>query len=253
MPWKKGLKKRKGLFDIGDHLLMDEIDLNYCYLTHLVAGEFVHEIRKSLSSLKILFQSIVAYLPEDDDSVNAYKIADKELDRLDELTKNFLSSLFNHQIEVEEDTEAIIEETIREILYLLQPILRKDGIKVKMDIDKSFTVVAIPDSKLKQVLLNLIINSKDAIADVDGPQITIIGEKTNSSYRLTIEDNGKGIKPDDEKFIFKPFYSTKGTMGLGLTISSQILEEYGGHLELHAQNRTGTRFIIELPRPDERK
>jgi len=236
--------------DIFDNLNINKIDLNYCYLTHLVAGEFVHEIRKSLSSLKILFQSVVSYLPEDDDSVNAYRIADKELDRLDELTKNFLSSLFNHQIEAEEDPESIVEETVRDILYLLQPVLRKSGIEVKVDLNESFTVVAIPESKLKQVLLNLVINSKDALLGVERPRITITGEATDARYRLAIQDNGKGIKPDEEEFIFRPFYSTKGTMGLGLTISSQILEEYGDHLELQTQNSAGTCFVVDLPRPD---
>jgi len=236
--------------DLLDNLNMDETDLNYCYLTHLVAGEFVHEIRKSLSSLKILFQSVVSYLPEDDDSVNAYRIADKELDRLDQLTKNFLSSLFNHQIEVEEDPEAIVEETVREILCLLQSVLRKSGIEVEVNISKSFTVVAIPESKLKQVILNLVINSKEALVGVERPKITITGEATDARYRLTIQDNGKGIKPNEEEFIFRPFYSTKGAMGLGLTISLRILEEYGCHLELQTQNSSGTCFVLDLPRPD---
>lgn len=226
---------------------MDETDLNYCYLTHLVAGEFVHEIRKSLSSLKILFQSVASYLPKDDDSINAYRIADKELDRLDRLTKNFLSSLFNHQIEAEEDPEAVVEETVREILYLLEPVLRKSGIEVEVDIDKSFAVVAIPESKLKQVLLNLVINAKDALAGVERPRITITGETTDTRFRLAIQDNGKGIKQDEQRLIFRPFYSTKGTMGLGLTISLDILERYGGHLELQAQNIHGTCFVVELP------
>jgi signal transduction histidine kinase len=76
-------------FKCGEHLeLLNQYNLAY-YLSEI----FVHEIRKSLSTLKILFQSIGNYLPPDEESHKALEVAHKEIDRLDRLTHNFLNSI----------------------------------------------------------------------------------------------------------------------------------------------------------------
>ena len=227
--------------------------LNYYYLIQLVSAEFVYELRNSLSSLKILFQAIFHYLPSDEESMKAFKIAEKEISRLDKLTKNFLSIIRKNQGDLHYDNvNTEIGPAVEDVLYLLSAPLQKMNVKVNLSLQEPFTTVSIPEDKLKQILLNIIINAKDAFKGdffkrIRTPVIKINGERVKKKYVIEIEDNGVGVEKRKEELIFQPFYSTKGRLGLGLSISRKILDNYKGSIRLKSQNREGATFVIELP------
>jgi signal transduction histidine kinase len=109
-------------------------------------------------------------------------------------------------------------------------------------------------TEIGQVFLNIIKNAAQAMNDfsLDKPTITLHTELINDSIRVTIEDNGPGIRDQDQKQIFEPFFTTKpvgeGT-GLGLSVSYFIItSHYGGKIRVKSKQNKGTQFVIEFPK-----
>jgi signal transduction histidine kinase len=102
--------------------------------------------------------------------------------------------------------------------------------------------------QLTQVFTNLLMNSSYAIEQ--NGRIQVKTELLNDRIQIRVEDNGKGIKPENMDKIFMPFFTTKpvgkGT-GLGLSISYGIIKRHGGKIHATSQVGEGTQFTIELP------
>jgi len=108
--------------------------------------------------------------------------------------------------------------------------------------------ISCSPSQINQVLLNLLVNSAQAI---ENKGIILIKTYHDQSYvYIVIQDNGKGIAREYLQKIFDPFFTTKpigeGT-GLGLSISFQIIEKHGGKIKVASEVGKGTRFTISLP------
>ena len=107
------------------------------------------------------------------------------------------------------------------------------------------------DHQLQQVLLNLVTNAKQALADIVGERRLRVSIRALDGERVSIvvEDNGPGIAPELVPTIFDPFVSTKGVRGtgLGLSISYGIVREHGGHIAVQSRLGGGARFTIDLP------
>lgn len=107
-------------------------------------------------------------------------------------------------------------------------------------------------SELKQVLMNLIANAIDATDDESG-RIDIVAERRGGALRVEVRDNGVGIAPDAIEKVFEPFYTRKrtnkaGGTGIGLTISSTIIEAHAGRLSVTSAGQgKGSAFVITLP------
>ncbi len=121
--------------------------------------------------------------------------------------------------------------------------------------------------QLQQVLLNLVVNSRDAMPQggrivietanktLEAPVPTEIDEIPAGEYlTLSVRDNGSGMSPDIRAKIFEPFFTTKesgkGT-GLGLSTVIGIIQQTGGHIELESEDGSGTCFVVYLPRASE--
>jgi signal transduction histidine kinase len=107
------------------------------------------------------------------------------------------------------------------------------------------SVVAV-GSQVQQVLINLILNSFDAMPE--GGELQISAQVVKGGVEILLQDNGPGIPADHQAHIFEPFFSTKdGGTGLGLTVSYNIVTAHGGTLELASNNGPGACFRIYLP------
>jgi len=136
--------------------------------------------------------------------------------------------------------------------------LKKDydfrRIKIINDYDADLPNILCNKTEIEQVLFNLIKNAAQAMSegdDTNEPQITCRLKRINQSIRIEIEDNGPGIKTNDQKRIFEPFFTTKpegvGT-GLGLSVSYMIItKNHQGTIEVESELGKGTRFIIQIP------
>ncbi len=101
-------------------------------------------------------------------------------------------------------------------------------------------------SELRRVLSNLIINAIDAMPE--GGTLTFGTSETESHSIVSVRDSGVGIPPEEMDRIFEPFYTTKKSSGLGLTISQSIVERHGGAIEVVSEPGIGTTFTVRLPK-----
>ncbi len=103
---------------------------------------------------------------------------------------------------------------------------------------------------LREALRNIIMNSVEAVKNVSGKRIVISAEKKFSYILITLEDNGAGIPKNEIKRIFEPFHSTKPSItnwGLGLTYSLQVIEAFGGLVDVSSREGEFTRFELFIP------
>lgn len=104
---------------------------------------------------------------------------------------------------------------------------------------------------VQQIVMNLVQNAIDALAETDAPAITITHEDCGTHALLRVRDNGPGVPPEIAGAIFDPFFTTKpvgkGT-GLGLSISHKIAQEHGGQLAICDTEGGGACFCLELPK-----
>ena len=140
----------------------------------------------------------------------------------------------------------VIKETVS--LYS-----KKDNKRIfKLNLHSESFAMHADEQKLRQVFNNLIKNALDAIANTSSPTINITTNKmdvNNEPYiKVTISDNGEGFKPNIVGNAFEPYVTTKiKGKGLGLAIVKHIVEEHGGHIELHNKEESGASVIITLP------
>jgi signal transduction histidine kinase len=108
---------------------------------------------------------------------------------------------------------------------------------------------AIPPSRFKQVLLNLLINAADALAG-KGRIVVTMARKDDRRIQISVADNGPGIPADIYLKVFDPFFTTKGVgkgTGLGLFVCHTIVSRYGGEIALESKPGQGATFTVTLP------
>lgn len=153
-----------------------------------------------------------------------------------------------------------IHEGINSTLVILGHRLKATERNQSVEVIKRYTQLPTVDcypSQLNQVLMNILANAIDALAETPDPQIEIATAVKKSAVDqsllavIKIKDNGPGIPADIQSQILNPFFTTKpvgkGT-GMGMSISYQIItEKHGGHLTFTSEIGQGTEFVIEIP------
>lgn len=142
-----------------------------------------------------------------------------------------------------------LNQLIDEVLSgFKQRELEVENIEICRDYDHELAEILVDSDQLRQVLLNLINNAGDAIAE--SGTITISTESDNRNVRLTVTDTGHGMSSEQAKKIFDPFYTTKeigaGT-GLGLSVSLSIVKSMGGALDVQSIPGVGSSFTVSFP------
>lgn len=141
--------------------------------------------------------------------------------------------------------------TLTDINQILESTLSIvwNEIKYKINVEKDFqaktSIIADP-TQLSQVFLNLFINASQAIPDKGRLSIST-AEDENNLY-IKVKDSGSGIPKDVLPRIFEPFFSTKKSSGLGLSVSYNIIKHHGGKIEAQSPPGQGATFSISLPK-----
>ena len=148
-----------------------------------------------------------------------------------------------------EKTPLQINEVVESIVMLVRHELERNQVLLKTDLSERLPTVEGDSVQLQQVLLNLILNAADALADVvDRPrELTIVTRPQSGGVRVEVKDNGIGIEKEKLESIFQPFYTTKTNgMGLGLSISRSIIKNHGGELIARPNPGPGITFCFTL-------
>ena len=215
-----------------------------------MVGCIAHEIRNPLGSVE-LFASLLRKDLHDQPQLRIYaehiSVAVQSMDRL----------LSNLLVYTRPDcSKAAWQNTdllIREVLTLASHATAPASIEVRCLVDPVVPKLWCDSGKMKQVLLNLVLNAVQAMTDEGILTIAVAMVPSsladNPAVRLTVSDTGMGIPADLQSRIFDPFFTTKdhGT-GLGLAIVHALVEAHHGRIDVESRLGQGTTFIITLPR-----
>lgn len=143
---------------------------------------------------------------------------------------------------------ADIHRAVDEVLYLVRGKLEKLKIDIKCEILTQSKFLPLNQNDLEHIILNLILNSIDAVRKTEQKFILIRFYDKYDSVVIEVKDTGEGIPDDIKDKIFEPFFTTKeeGT-GIGLSSVKRIVESYGGKIEFSSQKGKGTTFYIYFP------
>lgn len=216
---------------------MDRMSL----LGQLAAG-LAHEIRNPLGSLIGSDEILAESMSRDHPNYEFVDILQKEHRRLRDKLNEFLSFAKPSALcIIPNNLNDIVQATVN----LAEKQIQKSGCTLDLRLDKSLNEAPVDADKMKQILLNLLLNACQAMPD--GGKITIATGKENGFVYISIEDQGIGIDEQVRNRIFEPFFTTKedGT-GLGLAIVKQLLETMNGTIEVKP-TENGSLFITRIP------
>lgn len=211
-----------------------------------LAGGILHEVRNPLIGLG----SLATHLAEQEQLPRAARdrcaLIAREAARIDELLESHLGQLRPRPFDLQPcDLSSLIDD----MLTLLRPNLKRQRIVVKKLIPE-VPLVDASRAHLQQAFLNISMNAIDAMPN--GGELTIriaLMAKQGPGISVTFSDTGKGIEPDDLRRIFEPFFTNgkaKG-VGLGLTITHDIVERHGGQLAISSPPGAGAIVDVWLP------
>ncbi len=210
-----------------------------------LAAGIAHEIRNPLASISgsvELLKSLVVV--KDPDQQKLMDIMIREIDRLNSLITEFLDFVRPQDKNLEIcDVDAIIRDTLEILKY--NTALPKHVVQSVSLNSRCF--VSGDKNKLKQVFLNLFINSYQAMADIPHGNLTIATHQEESGLFVSVKDNGAGMSELTMKRLFEPFFTTKqkGT-GLGLATVHKILEIHDAKIFVESHEGAGTEFTIQF-------
>ena len=216
-----------------------------------LTASLANEIKQPISAAGINARTCLRWLGRDDPNLSEARDAASRLvtdiTRAAEITGR-ISLLFKKGPPQRESVDA--NEVIREMVVLLRGEATEYSISVRTELAEGLPPVTGDRMQLQQVLMNLIMNSIDAMKDVEGTrELTISSQRgENEQLVLSISDTGVGLPPQQADQIFNAFFTTKphGT-GMGLRISRSIVESHGGRLWAADNSPRGASFYFTLP------
>jgi len=216
----------------------------------IVAAGIAHEVKNPLAIIIQGVEYLRTSTGSDAHLVDVVGRINKSAFRADSIIKGLLS--FTRQMPIQAEPVEI-QPVIEETLSFIEHQLKLKHIKLIKQFSPGLPKVTIDLNQIKQVFLNILLNSVDAMND--GGTITISTdpvERTprDRSLQIVFADTGCGIPKDKIEKVFDPFYTTKdgsGNAGLGLSITKGIIDKHHGTVRIESEVGKGTRVIIGLP------
>ncbi len=216
-----------------------------------LAAGLAHELRNPLMPMKMLVQRALNRPDSPGMTRRQLEVMDEEILRMEGLVQEFLDFAKPQPLERK---RLDLLPVIRQAMDLVAARASIQDVELVCHLPESVIEVNADPLRLRQVLLNLLLNSLDAQAH--GGQISIevkvpqrlTGDRSPPFVLVQVTDQGIGIAEDLRSRIFEPFMSTKETgTGLGLPISQRIISNHGGTLEASNRPQGGAQFEIRLP------
>ncbi len=207
----------------------------------MMLSGIAHEIRNPLGGMQLMIDLLSEKFSGDEETSKLISQMNNELRYLGNVVNSFLNYSRNVNIV---RTKVSLVSVIKEAIDVLSSEISAKNILLDRELAE---VEVMSDADiLKQILLNILLNSVQAVDK--GGRIGIKNFKEGDSAVIVIKDNGKGIKPEDMQMIFRPFFTTKekGT-GLGLALVKKYINQLGGDIRLESEYTKGCEVRIYLP------
>ena len=214
-----------------------------------VASQITHEIRNPLASIGLNAELLADELDAGQgEGRKLLEAISGEVDRLTEITDTYLRY-------VRLPRPKLLREDLAEVVTAAMEFARAElaqaGVELSLAVPSGLPEVMADENQLRQALLNLVRNAKEAMPRGGTIAVELAVEQATGDVVIRVSDTGGGIPTEHEGRIFEPFFSTKaeGT-GLGLALVHQIVTEHGGRITVQRGNPRGTTFELAFPRAD---
>jgi two-component system, NtrC family, C4-dicarboxylate transport sensor histidine kinase DctB len=215
-----------------------------------MSAALAHEINQPLAAIRTFMASAKIFARRGDLSqvVSNLDLITDLAERMARITGHLKT--FARKSEPGHPEPVQVDRAIDGTLFLLESQIKAAGIVVDKTVEPDLWVLGHA-VQLEQVILNLVRNALDAVGDQEHGRITITAQASESHVQIKVADNGPGIPANQLDQIFDPFFTTKALgkgLGLGLSISYGIVQDFGG--QIHARNLPGggAELTVELPR-----
>jgi signal transduction histidine kinase len=216
-----------------------------------LSASIAHEINNPLGIIKNYLLILSESVPKGDLSqpqgaefVSNLEVVKEEVDRIARIVKSLLDFC---RPKTESMSTLDIVKIIKQTIGLVEKQFSKGNIQIKKNLPRNLPKINGFDDEIKQIFLNLLMNSKDFMPQ--GGEISIWAHQSDDTVEIEFSDTGCGIPEENISRVFEPFFTTKeegkGT-GLGLWICYGIIQRHGGTIVAKRKNR-GTSFFITLP------
>lgn len=209
-----------------------------------MAAHVTHEVRNPLSSIGLNVDMLGDEI-RDSGRETQYLLESiqQELERLESITEEYLrlARLPEPSLTPEDPTHLL-----NELAEFVRREMDASSVELRVDVAAHLPPVAMDESQLRQALLNLLRNAREAMPD--GGIAKLEASRYDDGVRIQVHDEGAGIGAEVREHVFDLFYTTKerGT-GLGLPLTQQIVVAHGGHIDCKPRHPHGTTFEIWLP------
>ncbi len=217
-------------------------------LGQLAAG-VAHEINNPLGIILGYTQLLIREEPVGTERYEDLKTIEKHARTCKTIVEDLLSFARSAHSRKE---PASIHDLVQEVLSVVRHNLELKRIQVETRFDAKVPVLVMDKDKMRQVLMNLIMNAQQAIGKEGRIEIRTALVENGPSVHIVVSDTGTGIDPKHLPRIFDPFFTTKSTgegTGLGLSVSYGIVKDHGGEILVASEPGKGSVFTVVLPVP----
>lgn len=225
-----------------------------------LTGELAHEMKNPLSTIKVNLQLAREALDDVDlaepgrvlweqcrhslaGAARKIAVVQKETDRIEQILDGFLKYIRRPDLQL---TTVDLNELVSDMVDFYSPQAYSHALTVRQSFSNDALMCRADPGALKQVLLNLLINSQQAMDK--GGELMIRTARRDDRAVVQVSDTGRGIPPEKLSTIFQPYCSLRpGGNGLGLATAKKIVEAHDGTISVHSEVDKGTAFTIELP------
>ena len=209
-----------------------------------LSASIAHEINNPLGIMKNYLLILSESMKKENPNRSNLEVVKEEVDRIARIVKNLLNFC---RTKDENASPLDLAEIINQTVSLVEKQFSKESIAIKRNLPENLPKVKGFDDQIKQVFLNLLVNSKDFMPQKG--EITILAQQNDDTLEIEFSDTGCGISEENISRVFEPFFTTKeegkGT-GLGLWICYGIIQRHGGTIVARRKEK-GTSFLITLP------
>jgi signal transduction histidine kinase len=217
---------------------------HFATLGELATG-LAHEIRNPLAGIAGVIEIVGRDLPASSPARAVVKDVREEIAQINRILTDLLGTARPRASEMRpSDLNTTVEHAV---MLARQQVLSKP---IKIDFTPAADLLEVEhdSDQVHQVLLNLLLNSVQAIEGSGLVRVAVFAKEGGDDAVITVSDTGRGIPPEHLPNIFRPFYTTKGNgTGLGLSLARRIVEEHHGRIEVESSSGKGTTFSVTLP------
>lgn len=208
-----------------------------------LAAGVAHEIRNPLSSIKGGATYLKSQFKQGSAGEKTAAIVIDEVERLNRVITDLIGLSRPSDLSMK---PVFVADVIEHCTGLITQEAELRDVLLAVDIPEDIPQIMLDTDRFSQVILNLCLNSLDAMEEGGKLVVTVVPD--GQSISIIVEDNGEGMDDETKERIFEPYFTTKshGT-GLGLSVVHKIIEAHNGIIRVFSQKGQGTRFVIQLP------